>query len=72
MLTQKQKNAIENLLILASYIKDNSIYSDEYEKIINKSIRVTEELIGKRKVSTENDKEMVELMIEEMKKRFEA
>lgn len=47
MLNQKQKNAIENLLILADYIKEHSIYSGEMKKIIDNSILQAENLIGK-------------------------
>lgn len=73
MLSQKQKNAIENLLILVDYIKDNSIYSDEDGKIIDKSIRTVEELIGLKKEETEhNNQEVAKLFAEEIKKRFDA
>lgn len=47
MLNEKQKNAIENLLILADYIKEHAIYSGEMKKIIDNSILQAENLIGK-------------------------
>lgn len=71
MLNQKQKNAIENLLILAQYVKDGSIYSDLDEKIINKSIKTAEILIGKR-TQKENKNEAAELVAKEIKKRFNS
>lgn len=69
MLTQKQKNAIENLLILVDYVKDNSVYSDKDAKLIDKSIAVAEELIGIRNSKEENN-EAADFVINEIKKRF--
>lgn len=71
MLSDKQKNAIENLLILAQYAKDGSIYSDSDEKIINKSIKTAEALIGK---STKNKEKnpAAEFVVEEIKNRFSS
>jgi len=71
MLTQKQKNAIENLLILVDYVKDNSIYSQSDEKLIDKSIAIAEELIGIRDPQPENNK-AAEFVISEIKKKFKA
>jgi hypothetical protein len=48
VLNKKEKRAIENLLILASYIKDHSIYSGKQVEIIDHSIEVAETLVGKR------------------------
>jgi hypothetical protein len=48
MLNTKQKNAIENLLIIADYIKEHSIYSGEMKTIIDKSIEHAEQLIGRQ------------------------
>ncbi len=71
MLSNKQKNAIENLLILAQYAKDGSIYSDSDEKIINKSIKIAEALIGK---TTEHEEEnpAAEFVAKEIKNRFSS
>ena len=71
MLTQKQKNAIENLLILVDYVKDNSVYSDKDAKLIDKSIAVAEELIGIRNSKEENN-EAADFVINEIKKRFKS
>ena len=72
MLTPQQKNAIENLLILVDYVKESSIYSEEDGKIIDKSIKVAEELIGIRMNSSEEESETTNLLAEEIKKRFNA
>jgi hypothetical protein len=69
MLTAKQKNAIENLLILVDYVKDNSVYSDEDGKLIEKSISIAEELIGRSRRKEEGN-EAVELLAKEIKNRF--
>ena len=71
MLTKKQKNAIENLLILVVYVKDNSVYSDKDAKLIDKSIAVAEELIGIRNSKEENN-EAADFVINEIKKRFKS
>ncbi len=70
MLTPQQKNAIENLLILADYVKDGSLYSNTDEEIINKSISIAEKLIGKRKQEAEPSS--AEVVVEEIKKRFKS
>ncbi len=72
MLTPQQKNAIENLLILVDYVKESSIYSEEDGKIIDKSIKVAEDLIGIRMNSSEEESETTKLLAEEIKKRFNA
>ena len=71
MLTPQQKNAIENLLILVDYVKDNSVYSDKDAKLIDKSIAVAEELIGIRN-SKEEDNEAADFVVNEIKNRFKS
>ncbi len=71
MLTQKQKNAIENLLILVDYVKDNSVYSDKDAKLIDKSIAVAEELIGIKRYDEENN-EAADFVVNEIKNRFKS
>lgn len=70
MLTPKQKNAIENLLILAQYAKDGSLYSKEDEKIINKSISIAEALIGKK--IQEEEEPPTNVILEEIKNRLKT
>lgn len=73
MLTPEQKNAIENLLILVDYVKDNSVYSDKDAEIIDKSIRVAETLIGRKRESYEDyESEIAKSLAEEIKKKFDA
>jgi hypothetical protein len=55
MLNTKQKNAIENLLIIADYIKEHSIYSGEMKTIIDKSMEHAEQLIGRQVNSKEEN-----------------
>lgn len=55
MLNTKQKNAIENLLIIADYIKEHSIYSGEMKTIIDKSIEHAEQLIGRQATPKEEN-----------------
>ena len=71
-LNQKQKNAIENLISLAEYIKDQSIYSKETEKIINKSIEAAEKIIGinKDREPGNQDPKDNDYLAEQVKKRF--
>lgn len=71
-LNQKQKNAIENLISLAEYIKDQSIYSKETEKIINKSIEAAEKIIGinKDREPDNQDPKDNDYLAEQVKKRF--
>ena len=71
-LSQQQKNAIENLLILVDYIKENSIYTDSDGEIIEKSIAVAEELIGKRTKSKGKAEPVSDFLAEEIKKRFSS
>jgi len=68
MLTPEQKNAIENLIILAGYVKEGSLYSKKDEKIIDGSILTAEKLLGKKVSSIEEESES--FVIEEVKKRF--
>ena len=72
MLTPEQKNAIENLLILVDYVRDNSVYSDEDGKIIDRSIQTAEELIGKKRTKAQDNGETARLLADEIKKRFKA
>ena len=58
MLSKKEKRAVENLLVLASYIKEHSIYSGKQAEVIDNSIKVVEELIGKK---AEGNVEEIEL-----------
>ncbi len=46
-MNDKDKLAIENLIIVARYIQDNSIMLDKDEAILVKSIARCESLIGK-------------------------
>ena len=71
MLTPEQKNAIENLLILVDYVKDNSVYSDKDAKLIDKSIAVAEELIGIKRYEEKNN-EAADFVINEIKNRFKS
>jgi len=71
MLTPQQKNAIENLLILVDYVKDNSVYSDKDAKLIDKSIAIAEELIGIRN-SKEGDNGAADFVVNEIKNRFKS
>lgn len=70
MLTQKQKNAIENVLILAQYARDSSIATEEDEKIIEKSIKTVEELVGIRKTEADQNKEITEALKKEINSRL--
>lgn len=70
MLTPEQKNAIENLIILAGYVKDGSLYGEEDGKIIDKSILTAEKLLGKKISSIEEPPQS--FVIEEIKKRFSS
>jgi len=70
MLTQKQKNAIENVLILAQYARDSSIATEEDEKIIEKSIKTVEELVGIRKPEADQNKEITEALKKEINSRL--
>jgi hypothetical protein len=70
MLTQKQKNAIENVLILAQYARDSSIATEEDEKIIEKSIKTVEELVGIRKPKADQNKEITEALKKEINSRL--
>ena len=72
-LNQKQKNAIENLISLAEYVKDQSIYSEETEEIINKSIETAEKIIGinNNKKSDNQDLKDNNYLAEQVKKRFD-
>jgi len=73
MLTPEQKNAIENLLILVDYVKDNSVYSDKDAEIIDKSIHVAETLRGRKRESYEDyESEIAKSLAEEIKKKFDA
>ena len=68
MLTREQKNAIENLIILAGYVKEGSLYTKEDGEIINRSILTAEKLLGKKVSSIKEEKKS--FVIEEIKKRF--
>ena len=74
MLSKKEKHAIENLLILASYIKDHSIYSGKQAKIIDRSIEIGEILIGKRSDGSAEEIDLgpcsTEAIIKAMANRF--
>ena len=71
-LSIEQKNAIENLLILADYIKQHAIYSGEMEKIIDKSIEHCEFLIGKKSEIKKDFESERQLIVDEIKKRFDS
>lgn len=42
----QDKTAIENLVIIASYMQENSVLTNEDEKILQKSIAQASKLIG--------------------------
>jgi len=70
MLNKKQKTAIENLLILADYIKEHSIYSGEMQKIIDNSILEAESLIGKKTSLPDEVDNTRELVVKSILEKF--
>ena len=73
MLSDKEKRAVENLLILASYIKENSIYSGEQAKIIDEAIKTAETMIGKRLVEGKSEligKHSTDVILKAIKDKF--
>lgn len=70
MLNKKQKTAIENLLILADYIKEHSIYSGEMQKIIDNSILEAESLIGKKTSVPDEVDNTRELVVKSILEKF--
>lgn len=69
-LTQKQKNAIENLITLAGYVKDQSIYSDDTEKIIDTSIETAAKLIGLSLDNQEVQDISSDYLVQQVTKKF--
>ena len=70
MLNKKQKTAIENLLILADYIKEHAIYSGEMQKIIDNSILEAESLIGKKTSLPDEVDNTRELVVKSILEKF--
>lgn len=69
MFSKKQRLAIENILILAQYARDNSVASEEDEKIILKSISVVEEMLGIKK-QKQKKTEIAETLKKEINSRL--
>ena len=69
-LTQKQKNAIENLISLAGYMKDSTIYSEETGDIIDRSIEVASKLIGLEIKQDLEEEEYSDYLVNQVKKKF--
>tara|TARA_A200000159_G_C7230621_1_gene300066 strand:+ start:423 stop:644 length:222 start_codon:yes stop_codon:yes gene_type:complete len=70
-LSQKQKNAIENLIIMAYYMKDAAIITNADEEILDASIQSCEKLIEKKVVGSNEDSslEIAETLIKEINKK---
>lgn len=70
-LTQQEKNAIENLIILASYIEDHSIIPSKEKELIDRSVKVCEKLIGKDSKQKAEHKvsEIAKTLINEINKK---
>lgn len=70
-LSQKQKNAIENLIIVAAYMKDASIMTEEDERILDESIQSCEKLIEKKVLESNEEAslEIAETLIKEINKK---
>lgn len=45
-MNSKEKIAIENLLVIASYMSDNSVLTDKDSKLLADSMKVAADLIG--------------------------
>lgn len=71
-LSIEQKNAIENLLILADYIKQHAIYSGDMQEIIDKSIEHGEVLIGKKAEINQDFQNERQLIADLIKNRFDS
>lgn len=69
MFSKKQRLAIENILILAQYARDNSVASEEDEKIILKSISLVEEMLGIKK-QKQKKTEIAETLKKEINSRL--
>jgi len=72
MLNKKQKTAIENLLILADYIKEHAIYSGEMKDIINNSIAEAENLISKKTSQPESKDKVREMVVKSIIDQFDT
>ena len=57
----KDKTAIENLIIIARYMQDNSVLGDKEEILLSKSIHRAQHLIGVVVKHDEDDIELCEL-----------
>jgi len=68
-LTENQKRAIENLIILADYIKEHSVYSGEMKKLIDESIKIGESMIGRVDLDKDFQEER-KAIVEEIKNKF--
>lgn len=72
MLNKKQQTAIENLLILADYIKEHAIYSGEMKDIINNSIAEAENLINKKTSQPESKDKVREMVVKSIIDQFDT
>lgn len=71
-LSEKQKNAIENLIVVSSYVGETSIISDRDQTLLDRSIKVCEELIGRQVINQEDDSqinEVAEILINRINKK---
>lgn len=72
MLNKKQQTAIENLLILADYVKEHAIYSGEMRGIIDNSITEAENLIKKKTSKAESNDNVREMVVKSIIDKFDA
>lgn len=71
-LTAKEKNAIENLIILVRYVEDNSIFLDKDKEVIRKSIATAERLIGRKAGGSAEMDDIAESVIKKIKSGFDS
>ncbi len=71
-LSPEDKNAIENLIILARYVEDNSIFTKEDRATTRRSIARAEKLIGRQAGQDSEMDAAAQEAIEMVKSKFSS